>query len=165
MNANDPFEAKLREISWRRKLTPAEEAELRAWLAAHPEARADWEDDGKLTALLSRLPGAPVPTNFTARVLEAVEREEAADTRRRDAKWSWRSFLPKAAVAAVVLTAGLLGYQGHVSKQHARMARSVQTVSGVASVPGPDILADFDAISQLTPPSGYDQDILDLMQP
>ena len=39
---NDPTYTRLRELSWQRKLTPAEAAELRAWLEAHPEARADW---------------------------------------------------------------------------------------------------------------------------
>ncbi len=66
---NDPLFNKLREASWRRPLTASEEAELRAWLAAHPEARAEWESDTALNDLLSRVPNAPVPTNFTTRVL------------------------------------------------------------------------------------------------
>ena len=41
--SSDPIYDQLRELSWRRKLTGAEEARLRAWLAAHPEAQADWE--------------------------------------------------------------------------------------------------------------------------
>src|ERR1035437_9606030 len=35
---NDPIYNHLRELGWRRKLTGAEEAQLRAWLAARPEA-------------------------------------------------------------------------------------------------------------------------------
>ena len=72
---NDAFLSLLRESSWRRKLTEAEQAELRAYLAAHPDARADWEMESALNAALTRLPDAPVPSNFTARVLQAVERE------------------------------------------------------------------------------------------
>src|SRR5262245_27418143 len=105
---NDPLEKKLREISWRRKLSPAEEAELRAWLATHPDAEAEWKAEAGLNEILERLPNAPVPTNFTARVLEAIEREEAAEARRRE--WKWRLLLPRAAVAAVIFTVAGLGY-------------------------------------------------------
>ena len=65
----------LREKSWRRKLTAGEEASLREWLAEHPEAKRDWEKDLQLTEALEKLPDVPVPSNFTARVLEAIERE------------------------------------------------------------------------------------------
>src|SRR3954465_6935027 len=113
MNPNDPLETRLREISWRRKLTPAEEGELRAWLAAHPEARAAWAAERELNEFLAGMPEAPVSSNFTARVLHAVEREAAAEARRLNPKWSWRSFLPKTAVAAVALMAGVFAYQGY----------------------------------------------------
>ena len=39
----DPVYQRLRETGWRRPLTAAEQAELRAWLAAHPEQQADAE--------------------------------------------------------------------------------------------------------------------------
>ena len=57
---NDPLYHRLRELSWRRKLTDSEEAELRAWLAAHPEAQAGWEVEAELNQALGRLPDAPV---------------------------------------------------------------------------------------------------------
>lgn len=163
---NDPLENKLRQAGWRRKLTPAEEAELQAWLAAHPEARAGWNEEAALTRLLAKLPDVPVSNNFTARVRQAVEAEAAAETRRREAggRWSWRSFLPKAAVVAVVLTAGLLGYRGHVVKQRTEIVYGVTTVTGVPSLPTPDVLADFEAISQMTPTPGADQELLTLME-
>ena len=105
----------LRELSWKRKLTPVEEAQLHAWLEAHPEAQADWEGEAGLTDALNRLAAPQVPSNFTVRVLAAV----AADTARQEREtgrrstwrfWSWR-WLPKAAVASLVLVAGLVGLQ------------------------------------------------------
>src|SRR5947207_1198597 len=75
---NDPRYHHLRELSWRRQLTGAEEAELRAWLAAQPEAQAGWEAEAELNEALGRLADAPVSTNFTTRVLQAVELEAAA---------------------------------------------------------------------------------------
>ncbi|MEY2466714.1 MAG: hypothetical protein QOD03_1235, partial [Verrucomicrobiota bacterium] len=76
----------LREKNWRRKLTAVEQTELRAWLAAHPEASADWEAELSLTETIVRLPDAPVPTNFTARVLQAIEQEASVDARQREPK-------------------------------------------------------------------------------
>src|ERR1051325_11026338 len=100
---NDRQYQKLLETAWRRKLDAQEEAELRAWLQAHPEARADWETEAALTDHLSRLPQAPVPSNFTARVLQAAER--AGIEHPPVSKWSslLHSLLPRVAVAALAL--------------------------------------------------------------
>jgi len=99
----DPVDQKLRELNWRRELTAAERAELRTWLAAHPEAQADWQTEAALSKFLARLPDAPVPSNFTARVLQAVERETRTSERApQRARW-WHVFLPRAAVAASVV--------------------------------------------------------------
>ena len=90
----EPIQNPLRELVWRRKLTEAEHAGLRA----QPETQADLELESRLTEALARLPDAPVPSNFTARVLQAVEREEVRGPDRRSgtgtgACWcpGWRS--------------------------------------------------------------------------
>src|ERR1041384_3131682 len=107
---NDPRIQKLHEAAWRRKLDAREEAELRAWLAAHPEARADWEAETTLTQHLARLPQAPMPSNFTVRVLQAAERVVA--DRPHVSKWSalWRYLLPRTAIAGLALASGFLAY-------------------------------------------------------
>ena len=69
----DPVYQRLRELGWRRPLTAAEQVELRIWLAAHPEAQAEAEAEAALNQALTRLPAAPVPSNFTARVWQAIE--------------------------------------------------------------------------------------------
>ena len=79
---NEPLQNPLRELVWRRKLTDAE----RAGLGAQPEVQADLEIESRLSETLARLPDAPVPSNFTARVLQAVERESV---RPRAINWSW----------------------------------------------------------------------------
>ena len=161
---NNPLYNQLRELSWRRKFTATEAAELQAWLAAHPEALADWEAEAGLNEGLGRLADAPVASNFTARVLQAVERDAAAELGRQGRKWQvWRRWrwLPKAAFAAVVLSAGLVSYQ-QVAKAARRVeyARSVAVVSEVASLPGPDVLKDFDAIRVLNPTPPADEELL-----
>jgi anti-sigma factor RsiW len=167
MTSNDPIYDHLRELSWRRELTAAEEAELRGWLAAHPEAQAEWEAEVGLNAALGRLPQAPVPGNFTARVLQAVERETAAERRRLREHWLTRlhlRWLPKVAFAAVVVGAGLLSYQQVQASYRKKLAESVATVSAVSSLPSPDILKDFDAIRALNPAPAPDEELLTMLQ-
>src|SRR5215208_6972895 len=110
--ATDPLYNRLLELSWRRKLTEAEEAELRSWRAAHPEVQNDWELESSLTEGLAHLPEVPVGSNFTARVLGQLEQERLA-ARRPSHSWMARlmriGWLPQTAVAAILLGVGLGG--------------------------------------------------------
>jgi anti-sigma factor RsiW len=163
MNESDYNE--LREVAWRRKLTVAEEAAVRAWLAAHTESRPDWEIEGRLTEALGRLPDAPVPNNFTARVLQEIEREASTASRTKASRpWFLRSLAPRLAVAAVVLGVGLLTYHEHTVAKRAELVRGVKVVAGVSSLPGPDILQDFDTIRQISSTPGPDSELLALMK-
>jgi hypothetical protein len=156
----------MREKSWRRRPSGAEESELKAWLANHPEAQADWETDIRLTEALNRLPDTSVPSNFTARVVRAVERESAI-TRPRAlfGRWSLGKLLPRAAVAAVIMGAVLLTYhERNIAERRAELVQSVKMVSGVPSLPSPDILQDFDTIQKMGTEAGPDQELIALMQ-
>jgi len=160
---NDPFN-KLRETSWRRKLTPAEEAELRAWLAANPQMRDAWESEAALGRVLDHLPDAPMPSNFTARVLQAAEAESRGPQSRWDWKWVWRSLVPKTAFAAALIPIGLLSFYEARAAKLAQLGKSVAAVSKVAALPGPEILRDFDAIHQLSPTPPPDIELLALLK-
>jgi anti-sigma factor RsiW len=156
----------LQEKSWRGKLTVAEEKALRAWLAAHPEAEAGWELDAHLTSALDKLADAPMPSNFTARVLQAVERESAAGKRPPVPWTTWflRSLLPRVAVAAVVLGAGLFTYHERSVEKQAVVMEGVKVVAGVSSLPDPEILQDFDTIRQMSTAPGPDAELIALMK-
>jgi anti-sigma factor RsiW len=155
----DPLYTQLREAGWRRKLTSAEEAQLCAWLAANPQEQKDWEAETAMNDALARLPDVEVPSNFTARVLAAVERERqgAAHSighRRQPWRLGW-NWLPRAALAALILGAGLVSYEYTRKKvERKQLAESVVAVSDVTSLPSPEVLQDFDAIRALntTPP-------------
>jgi len=156
----------LLEESWRRRLTPAEEASVRAWLAQHPESKADWELEGELSRALDKLPNVPVPSNFTARVLAAVERETAIAPQRRvnGVARFVRRLLPRVAVAAAVVAVGVLTYQEHRTAKRAELVRGVQVVAGVSSLPSPEILQDFDTIRQMPTTPGPDPELIALMK-
>jgi hypothetical protein len=167
---NDPLYDKLREAGWRRKLTAAEVAELRAWLAAHPERQSDWEAETALTDALARLSATPVSSNFTARVLarvEAIEWDKAGPGRRAPVwAWRWRSLVPKAAVSLVVvgLGLGLLSYHWHQAEQRAQIARRVAVASDVAALHSPELLQDFEVIRRLGQTPAADEELLALLQ-
>ena len=161
---NDPLDNKLREAGWRGKLTPAEEADLRAWLAAHPEARADWEAEMALNRALAGLPDAPMPSNFTARVCQAVERDQAS-AGRGGSRWTWRRLLPRIAVAGAVVAVSLFAYDRREDARRAEMAKGVAAVSDVAGMLDPEVLRNFDAIRLLGQTPAADQELVALMQP
>jgi hypothetical protein len=162
---DNELHSKLRESGWRRKLTEAEQAELRAYLAANPDARADWEMESALNAALTRLPDASVPSNFTARVLQAVEREEAQSPRGWSWRWNWHTLVPRVAFAAVVITfTGLAFHHHEIYSQRVALARSVAFVTGGQSAPSPEALENFDAIRRMSQPQHADDELLALMQ-
>jgi anti-sigma factor RsiW len=159
---NNPDNQRLLELAWRRRLTEAELAELRA---ACPEVTADAETEAALSDALGRLPDAPVPSNFTARVLQGLERETLRPApRRRDWKWVWRILVPRIAVAMVILGVSVFGYHRHQAVKRRAFGESMWTVTAVQSLPSPQILEDFDVIQKLdtTPPA--DKDLLALLQ-
>lgn len=161
---NDPVPEELRELIWRRNLTPAEAARWRAWLAAHPEAQADSEIEAALTEALGSLPDAPMPSNFTARVLQAAQLEDA---RRQRAASAWGKllrvgWLTRAAAFAVVLGLGLLSFE-HIQdlRKQNELAHRLSSIGVVPDPPRPEALEDFKAIRQFSTP---DEQLLSLMQ-
>jgi hypothetical protein len=122
--------------------------------------------DGQLDALLRALPDKPVPSNFTARVLQAVDREAV---RPAAPPW-WEMFrhplqlLPRAAMTVLALCFGLFGYQHHALAERHAYERSVEAVVQVASLPSPDALKDFNAIRHMSTTPAADHDLLALLQ-
>ena len=157
----------LKEKSWRGKLTAAEQAELRTWLAEHPELTEDWQLEANLSEAMQRLPDAPMPSNFTARVLKAVEHEATALSRPRVPSWKWflHSLVPRTTVAALLLGVALLTYHEHqTAAKRAQLVQGVKVVAGVPSLPGPDILTNFDTIRQMGTTPGPDPELIALLK-
>jgi anti-sigma factor RsiW len=167
----DPVENQFRELGWRQRLTDAERAALQKHLAAHPEARADWEAESQLNELLGQLPEAPaVASNFTARVMQAVEREATARTRARTGfglGWvTLRVWLARAAVACVIAGGSFVTIQQHQLAARRVTAQNVAKLAEAYSAAGPASTEDFAAICRLTSdaPAKPDTDLLTAMQ-
>jgi hypothetical protein len=163
----DPFYEKLQEISWRRKLTSAEERDLREWLAAHPEVQETIELESGLTEVLAKMPNVPVASNFTARVLQAVEREAMAGARTAGSGWKlWKGlprWVPRVASATLVVTAAGSLYLYNQSAQARQQRELVQRVARV-QLPSPEILTNFDAIRIVSTTPAPDEQLLALFQ-
>jgi hypothetical protein len=156
---NEPFQNSLRELVWRRKLTDAE----RAGLGAQPEVQADLEIESRLSETLARLPDAPVPSNFTARVLQAVERESVRP-RAINWSWTWRVLVPRVAVAAVVIAfAGLEIHRHELNVHRTAFARNIMLVAEAQPLPSVDALKNFNAIQRMSQPRA-DDELLVLLQ-
>lgn len=160
----DPADNPLREKVWRRDLTPAEQAVLRAWLAKHPEAHADWADEANLNRLLDRLPDAPVPSNFTTRVLDAVEREERVQSRTKTRAWWLRVLMPRVAVASVIVSGiGWFGQYYAQQKERRNFAESLARATEVKSTPPIQALEDFEAIRRASIKPMADEELISLL--
>ena len=136
-------------LSLQPELSPEEESQLEAWLAAHPGARAAWESDRALGRALQSLPDVPVSNNFAARVLQQLDLDEARARRAVSKSRGWRLLWPRlgwATAAALALT--VFGTQQFRTAQRTLLAADAALVSkDIARLP--DAFRDFDVVDSL----------------
>jgi len=155
-----PLPDELRELLWRGRLTDAE----RARAAGRPEALAELELESRLNEALAQLPAMHVPSNFTARVLQAIDREEARGNRPAW-HWAWPRWLPRVAVTAAVIACAALSWERHaVYAQRSALAHSVAQVAGSSSLPGVEALNNYEVIQRMSQAQHADETLLTLMQ-
>jgi negative regulator of sigma E activity len=151
-NKPDNLEAAL----WRRKVSEAERAALRAQPGLELEAR--------LTQALAKISDAPVPSNFTARVLAEIEREESRMVRPQIWALNWRLLWPRVAVvAAVLIFAGVSLQRYEIHAQRTVLAKNL-VLAARAPSPGVDALENLDAIQRMSQSSHADNELLAALQ-
>ena len=153
----------LLEAARRRRLTAEEEARLQTYLAAHPQAQREWDEEQALDQMLGQLNDVPVSTNFTARVLEAVHRENLSAPALIRGAWFEKlvSFFRgyRIATATAIVAIGLIMVQQYRHRERARVVESL------ATLPNFEALQDFDAIARLGQVRGSaDEDLLAALQ-
>jgi hypothetical protein len=144
----------LRESLWRRKPTAGE-------LRGQPEL----ESEARLTDLIAKIPDAPLPSNFTARVWAAIDLDEQQSAHSRSRGWNWRSLFPRVAVAAAVLVfagVAILHYEKNLHRQE--IAHSVAMVARASTLPSVDALENLDAIQRMSQSAHADGELLAVMQ-
>jgi hypothetical protein len=146
--------SKIGESLWRRKLSAAERARLRA----QPELTIE----AQLTEALAKIPNATVPSNFTARVLDAIELDEKLAARPRG--WilnlNWQRLWPRVAVTAAILVFAGVSIQRHEAnmRRHA-LAENIAMVAA-QPLPSVDALENLDAILLMNRPARADGELL-----
>ena len=141
---------KLRQAKCQRQSIPPEKCELHACLAENPKTRVEWEEDARLDGLLAQLQDVPISSNFTARVIHAVQQESENQTRLNlwwDRLWPTLGWARIAAVAVLMVGLGLFALHRHRLAMRFEVAESLITVTGIRSLPAhAEILKDFEAI-------------------
>lgn len=167
INMQNPEFDRLMDSLWRRPLTPDQEAQLRQHLASHPQARAQWDQELALTRALNRLPPAPISSNFTPRVMQAVQCPPARrpwQPRFDFASWLPSGWRPRLALGAAMLCLSLLTIHQYQDFQRKQMARDLASVSRLAALPPVDWLQNFDTINRLNRVKVADEDLLLVLQ-
>jgi negative regulator of sigma E activity len=142
----------LRESLWRRQPSATERQELRT--------RPELELEARLTAALAKMTDAPVPSNFTTRLLAELDREEA-QTVHSHRSWKWNFLLPRLAIAtAVVLLAGLSVQQYQINSHRTALARNVAQLAASNPLPSVDALENLDAIQRMSQSTHADGELL-----
>ena len=112
--------------------------------------QADLETESRLSEVLAHLPDVPVPSNFTALVLQAVEREDARP-RATNWSWTWRVLVPRVAVASIVITfAGLEIHHYELNARRAALARNIMLATAAQPLPSVDALKNFNVIQRMS---------------
>lgn len=160
---NEHEQNELWEKSLRDRLTPGEQVQLDAWLATRPDLFAQWEEEKALCQVIRQLPDAPVSSNFTALVMQAVAQEERA-VQRTDAPvtgsfmaWLRQHLVQLTASTAVVALAAVLALQQAptstpviTTDSRQEIADQIKVLADVAPVPSVDVLKDYEAIRRLS---------------
>ncbi len=149
---NESDYQRLQETGWRRKLTAEEERGLQTYLAAHPEAQMEWEEEAALNQFLAQVSDAPVASNFTSRVLQAVELD-AASAERQAKKVNWQRWftrwVPRVALASLVVSLSVLGYHRHQMNAREELFQDWDNFSKL-TFSNADMWQDFEAIKRLS---------------
>jgi hypothetical protein len=161
-----PQSEELLELAWRRRLTPEEQALLRQYLTAHPQARPRWEGEAALTRGLNGLPPVPVSSNFTALVLQAVQRAPARPAWRRHLdSWFPAGWAPRIALGATMVCLSLLTVREYQTIQRQqRMAHRLASVGQLAALQPVDWLQNFQTIEKLSRVQVADDTLLEVLK-
>ena len=120
--------------------------------------------DARLTEALSRLPDVPLSSNFTARVMQAIDLEESRAGRPWLLRWNWHILMPRVAMATAAVVLAAVGFhQYELTSQRHQIAASMAMVAGQPA-PSVEALKNFDAIERMSQPVRADDELLALLQ-
>jgi hypothetical protein len=147
---NEP--SNLPESLWRRKTSPAS--------AEGAGASADQDLELFLTKTLSQLKDVPVSSNFTARLMDEINREEMRQA--APPRWRWNLWPRLATAFGALLLTGILVQHHETVAHRVQLAQTLAMVADMHSLPSVDALKNFDAIEVMSQPAHADEELLAL---
>jgi len=121
--------------------------------------------EAQLTEALNQLPNAAVPSNFTARVLAAIELEASKVERSHGWTLPWHLLWQRVAVMAAVLIFVGVSLQRYETHSHRlALAKNVALVTVAQPPPSVDTLENLDAIQRMSQPARADGELLAALQ-
>ena len=123
-------------------------------------ARPELQLEARLTEALAKIPDAPVASNFNARILAEIDREEARASR-SGWRWQWRLHWPRLAMTVALLFCAGLGIQHYEMVSHRTvLAKNVALLAASQPVPSMDALENLDAIQRMSQSTHADGELL-----
>lgn len=165
-HSNDPNELMAKAL--RGELSDGQKQVFEQLLRSDEAVRTVFAEEKALQKALDRLPNAPVPSNFTSLVLQAVHAEKPRPARGRGMGWFSFRFARVAAGLATFAAAGLITIHQFRRSEQREIAQSISAFTEVAQVIGasqasPAVLfQDFETIQKLSVPAESELD-LDLL--
>jgi anti-sigma factor RsiW len=138
------------------ELNDQEKAALDNLLAADPLLKSEREDQLALNELLAKIPDAPLSSNFTALVMQAVRQSEKRPGPATPFRWFSHGFARVAAGLAVVTVIGFGLNHHYQTVQRSELAAGLRDFTTIASTldsqktPAVEMFQDFDAIQKLS---------------
>lgn len=158
----------LLDSAWRRPLTAGELAEIQRWCAEHPDQKTEIELDLQAARCTQGLPNVAVPSNFMSQIWREIDRpvpSPSASSGHLPFLWNWRVWIPRFAVATLVIGGGMGAWQYRQTAQRTQVASGFQQVFQAASVPDPAMLKDFDSLRLvMETPGSLDVELLAALQ-
>jgi hypothetical protein len=131
----------------------------------NPSNLPERELEARLTKALAKIPDAPVPSNFTARVLDAIELDATRESRSRDWTLNWRALWPRVAAAAVVLLlAGVSLGRYEIHSQRVKLVKNLAQITASQPLPSVDALVNLDVIQRMSQSGHADGELLAALQ-
>jgi hypothetical protein len=134
------------------ELSAQQEVYVEQYLASHPDERPGLEEELALSRLLADIPNLPVPSNFTARVRQAVQAGQSSSASDRTRVWHRfviRRWMPQVATVGTAVTVAWLAYAQHQAAGRQELARNLAEISRLAGGTSVEVLENFDAIERL----------------